>query len=109
MKEKYEDTKGVIRSRYSKKDRQHNGNKMDKRTNNELQNITQKAKDQIPVHSKHLTTFVRQIPLLDYTVELCSLEMNKQRCFPLALFIQDNSPTVKCSCKMIYPTSIQLV
>ena len=81
VKEKYEDTKGVIRCRYSMKYRQHNGNKKNKRTNNDLQNITQKAKDKIPVHSKHLTTFVRQIPLLDYTVELCSLEMSKQGVF----------------------------
>ena len=45
--EKLEDTKGVIRSRKSK-DRQHNGQKKkDKRTNNDLQNITQKTKDQV--------------------------------------------------------------
>jgi hypothetical protein len=41
--EKNDDTKGVIRSRKSKKDRQHNGQK--KRTNTDLQNITQKNKD----------------------------------------------------------------
>ena len=36
--EKFEDTKGVIRSRKSKKDRQYNGQiKKDKRTNNDLQ------------------------------------------------------------------------
>jgi hypothetical protein len=40
---KFEDTKGVIRSQKSKKDRQHNGQKKkDKRTNNDLQHITQK-------------------------------------------------------------------
>ena len=39
--EKFEDTTGVIRSHKSKKDRQHNGKKKkDKRTNNDLQNIT---------------------------------------------------------------------
>jgi len=39
--EKFEDTKGVIRSCKSKKDRQHNGKKKtEKRTNNDLQNIT---------------------------------------------------------------------
>ena len=41
----FEDTKGVIRSRKSKKDRQHNG-QTKKRTNNDLQNIIQKTKDQ---------------------------------------------------------------
>jgi hypothetical protein len=42
--EELEDTKGVTSSliRKSKKDRQHNGQKKrDKRTNNDLQNITQ--------------------------------------------------------------------
>ena len=43
--EKIEDTKGVIRIRKSKKDRQHNGQmKKLKRTNNELQHISQKIK-----------------------------------------------------------------
>jgi hypothetical protein len=38
--EVFEDIKGVIRIRKSKKDRQHNGQtKKDKRTNNDLQNI----------------------------------------------------------------------
>jgi hypothetical protein len=42
----FEDTKGVIRIRKSKKDRQHNGQKKkDKRTNNDLQNTTHKPKD----------------------------------------------------------------
>jgi len=46
MQEKFEDSKGVIRSR-KLKDRQHNGqNKRDKRTNNDLQNITQKTNQQ---------------------------------------------------------------
>jgi hypothetical protein len=41
----FEDTKGVIRSRKSK-DKQNNGQaKEDKRTNNVLQNVTQKTKD----------------------------------------------------------------
>jgi hypothetical protein len=40
MKEEFEDTKGVIRIRKSKNNRQHNGQKKkDKRTNNDLQNI----------------------------------------------------------------------
>jgi hypothetical protein len=38
--EEFEDTKGVIRIRISKKNRQHNGKKKKyKRTNNDLQNI----------------------------------------------------------------------
>ena len=52
-----EDTKGIIRIRASKKDRQHNGqnkkerqhngqNKKDKWTNNDLQNTKQETKDQ---------------------------------------------------------------
>jgi hypothetical protein len=45
--EQFEDIKGVIRIRKSKKDRQHNGQqKKDKGTNSDLQNITQKIKDQ---------------------------------------------------------------
>jgi hypothetical protein len=45
LEEKFEDTKDVIRSRKSK-DRQHNGRKKkDERTNNDLQNITQKSED----------------------------------------------------------------
>jgi hypothetical protein len=40
MKEEFEDTKWVIRVRKSKKDRQHNGQKIkNKRTNNDLQNM----------------------------------------------------------------------
>jgi hypothetical protein len=47
-KEEFEDTKGVIRIRKSKKNRQHNGQKKkDKRTNNDLQNIARKTKDQV--------------------------------------------------------------
>ena len=43
--EKFEETKGVIRIRKSK-DRQHNGEKnVNKKTNNNLQNTTQKTKD----------------------------------------------------------------
>ena len=41
MKKKIEDTKEVIRSRKSKKYRQHN----EQRTNNDIQNIIQKTKD----------------------------------------------------------------
>jgi len=43
---KFEDTKGVIKNCKSKRDRQYNGQrKKDKKTNNNLQNITQKTKD----------------------------------------------------------------
>ena len=42
------DTKGVIRICKSKKDRQHNGHKKkNKRTNDDLQNITHKTKDRV--------------------------------------------------------------
>ena len=45
--EEFENTKGVIRI-CKLKDRQHNGQmKKDKRTNNDLQNITHKTKDQV--------------------------------------------------------------
>jgi len=43
LKEEFEDTKGVIRIRKSKKNRQHNGQK-DKRTSNDLQSIHTKLK-----------------------------------------------------------------
>jgi hypothetical protein len=44
--QKFEDTTGVIRSRKSKMGRQYNGQKKkEKRTDNDLQNITQKTKD----------------------------------------------------------------
>ena len=62
--EEFDDTKGVIRIRKSKTDRQHNGQKTDntmvkrqttqwpkekkdQRTNNDLQNITNKDKDRV--------------------------------------------------------------
>jgi hypothetical protein len=46
--EEFEDTKEVIRFRKSKKNRQHNDQKKtEKRTNNDLQNITQKTKDRV--------------------------------------------------------------
>jgi hypothetical protein len=44
----FDDTNGVIRIRTSKKDRQHNSQKKkDKRTNNDLQNITHKTDDRV--------------------------------------------------------------
>jgi hypothetical protein len=45
LQEEFKDTKGVIRTRKSKKDRQHNDRKKkDKRKNNDLQNIHIKLK-----------------------------------------------------------------
>ena len=44
----FDDTKGVIRIRKSKKIIQHNSQKKaDKRTNNDLQNITHKTNDRV--------------------------------------------------------------
>ncbi len=46
--EELEDTKGIIRIRKSKKNRQRNvQKKKDKRLNSDLQNITQKTKDRV--------------------------------------------------------------
>ena len=48
LKEHFEDTKGEIRFRITKKNRQHNGQKKkQKRTNNEQQNIHIKLKIEI--------------------------------------------------------------
>ena len=48
MQDKLKDNKGVVRSLKSKKDRQHNGQrKKGKRTNNDLQNATQKSQDRV--------------------------------------------------------------
>jgi hypothetical protein len=45
MQEEFEDTKGVVIIRKSKKNRQHNGQmRKDRRTNNDLQNIHIKLK-----------------------------------------------------------------
>ena len=53
LKEEFEDTKGVIRIRISKKNRQHNDQKKKyKRTNNDLQNIHIELK--IEEHEPHL-------------------------------------------------------
>jgi hypothetical protein len=51
MQEEFEDTKGVIRIRILKKDRQHNGQKKKyKSTNNDLQNIYIKLKIELHVY-----------------------------------------------------------
>ena len=48
LEEEFEDTKGVIRIRISKKNRQNNGQKKKyKRSKNDLQNITHKTKDRV--------------------------------------------------------------
>jgi hypothetical protein len=47
FQEKIEDTTGVIRIRKSKKDRRYGQNEKDKRTNNNLQNTTEKTKDRV--------------------------------------------------------------
>jgi len=48
LQEEFEDTKGVIRIRISKRNRQHNGQKKKyKRTNNDPQNIHIKTKDRV--------------------------------------------------------------
>ena len=41
----FEDTNGVTKSRKSNTKRQYNGQRQKKRTNNDLQNTTQKPKD----------------------------------------------------------------
>ena len=56
LQEKFEDIKGVVRSRASKKDRQYNGQmKKDKRTNNNLQNIHKKLKIEYPTKNRGWT------------------------------------------------------
>jgi hypothetical protein len=45
--EEFEDTKGVIRIRKSKKDKQHNSKQKGKNTNTDPQNITHKTKDRV--------------------------------------------------------------
>ena len=46
--EECEDTKGGVIRIHTSKDRQHNGQKKkEKKTNNDLQNITQKTKDRV--------------------------------------------------------------
>ena len=59
LKEEFEDTKGEIRIRISKKNRQHNGQKKKyKRTNNDQQNIHIKLKieNQVQEWDSQVTT-----------------------------------------------------
>ena len=65
--EEFEDTKGVIRSRKSKKDKQHNGQKKkDKRTNNTIQNT--KNWDELrcsgKVNTSYFTNGARRVALV---------------------------------------------
>jgi hypothetical protein len=58
--EEFEEKREVIRSRKSKKDRQHNGQKKkDKRTNNNLKNITHKTKDRASLGIRRPSSVVR--------------------------------------------------
>ena len=62
--EEFEDTKGVIRIRKSK-NRQHNGQKKkNKRTNNDLQIITHKIKDQVTRMPLNMSYFISCASLL---------------------------------------------
>ena len=69
LQEEFDDTKGVIRSIKSKKDRHHNGQKkkgqttiyktdntLAKRTNNDLQNTTGETKDRATMTNAHEPT-----------------------------------------------------
>ena len=57
---KFEDTKGLIRSRISKKERQHNDQKTkDKKTNNDLHNITKETKDRVTVTTLKTKNFFK--------------------------------------------------
>jgi hypothetical protein len=75
--ENFKDTKGVIRSRQSKKARQYNGlGKGDQCTNNDPQSITQKTKDQRRklicsgrLSSSYSTTVNRRVTCLKYPVK----------------------------------------
>ena len=74
----FEDTIGVIRSRKSNKDRQHNSQKKkDKRTNNDLQNITQKIKNRATRTPLNTGGEVRCKQLLPYTWHWSSYSCHK--------------------------------
>jgi hypothetical protein len=73
MKEEFEDTKGVITIRKSKKNRQHNREKKKhKRTNNDLQSTTQKTKDLIFIMVKYLQ-IIREFHYSNYLLFLLLL------------------------------------
>ena len=86
FQEEFEDTKRVIRIRKSKKDRHHNGQtKKDKKTNNDLQNITHKTKHRETrtlqssgmVSSSFFTTVTHRVTLA--TIPVISPEWGKDR------------------------------
>jgi hypothetical protein len=56
LKEKFEDTKGVIRIRKSKNDRSHYDKKKKKKRNNDLQQTTQTTEDRIIVLDTRIRT-----------------------------------------------------
>ena len=56
LKEKFENTKGVIRIRKSKNDRSHYDKKIKKKRNNDLQQTTQKTEDRIIVLDTRMRT-----------------------------------------------------
>ena len=69
--EEFEDTKGVIRIRISKKNRQHNGQKKKyKSTNNDLQNITHKTKDRVTRIPQSYDTMTSQVSSFPKTQEI---------------------------------------
>ena len=77
QKKDVEDTKGVIRISKLKKDRQHNGQKKkDKRTNNNLQNITHKTKYRV-TRTPLKTSGTRRVTLV--TNPVISHEWGKER------------------------------
>ena len=79
MKEKLEDTKGVIRSRKSKKDSKHNWyKKKDKRTSNNLQIFTQKTKDQairIPLKTGYELRCSERVGSSFFTCDSCRVTL----------------------------------
>jgi hypothetical protein len=90
--EEFEDTKGVIRIRKSKKDRQHNGQKKkDKRTNNDLQNITQKTKDRVTLFNEMMTMYVLYYRPTRWVVFLYPMLADRNTCTPTHYFDSDPS------------------
>jgi hypothetical protein len=76
IQEKFEYTKGVIKSRKSK-DRQYNGQqKKDKETNTDLQNITQKHKDGTTITPvKTGSELITELISHSFDLYLCSTEL----------------------------------
>ena len=71
LKEEFKDTKGVIRIRISKKNRQHNGQKKKyKRTNNDLQNIHRQCQNQTTIYK----TYIDNVKTGSIITVLCEFE-----------------------------------